>query len=132
MRSGDFQYPHRAQLGVDRDLRQMRPESEHGVRYALAVFVQRAGGWIEGGFAGEHIAVLIERQIGQRDSASLFVFQHGDRGILKDDDRALASVSQAEDRFPQLDAGHLRGFAGDKSLAGGGSLATVGADRCVA
>ena len=63
MRGGDLQHAHRAQFGVYRNLRQMGAESINSIRLALAIFVQRAGGWIKSCFSSQHIAIFVQRQI---------------------------------------------------------------------
>ena len=62
----------------------------------------------------------------------LSIFFNRDCAILEIDDRAFARVGQAQDGAAQFCARHVRRFAGDKSLARGGSLAAVGRDRGIA
>src|SRR5579883_203948 len=54
---GNLPHPDGAELGVDLDLGHMRPKPENRVGHALAVFIERAGGRIEGGLRGQDIAV---------------------------------------------------------------------------
>ena len=58
VRRGDLQYPHRAEFGIDRDLGQVRAKSKDRIGSALAVLIQRTGGRIESGLAGENVAIL--------------------------------------------------------------------------
>src|SRR6476661_6383596 len=71
MGGGNLQDLHCAQFRIDRNLRQVRPESEYGVWNALTIFIERAGGRIEGGTAGDHVAMLVEWQGSQADDALL-------------------------------------------------------------
>ena len=61
VRGGDLEHLHRAKLDIDFNLGEVCPKSEHGVRYALAILIQRAGRRIESGFGRHHVSVVIER-----------------------------------------------------------------------
>ncbi len=102
VRGGDLQHAHRAQFGVDCNLRQVGAESINGIGIALAIFVERAGGRIESGLAGEHVAVLIQRQVAQADGALLAIFFNRDSAVLEIDDRAFAGVRQAQNGAAQF------------------------------
>ena len=63
MRGGDLEHAHRAQFRIDGNLRQVGAESKNSIGRALAVLVERAGGRIERGLAGEHVAVFVQGQV---------------------------------------------------------------------
>ena len=88
VRRGNFQHAHRAQFAVNRNFRQMGAESINSVGRALAIFVQRAGGWIKRHFSRQHVAVFIEGQIAQSDGALLAIVFDRHSAILELDDRA--------------------------------------------
>src|SRR6266849_7772317 len=54
-----------AEFGVHFDFGEMRAEAVDGVGGALSIFVEGFGGWVEGGFGAEDVAVVIEGQIAQ-------------------------------------------------------------------
>src|SRR5207302_5808991 len=71
MCGGNFQDAHRAEFDIDFNFSQVRAEAENGIGNTLTIFVERAGGWIECGFAGENVSVLIARQIAQMNGLLL-------------------------------------------------------------
>ena len=118
MGGGDLQHLHSAQFRIDRNLRQVRSESEYGVGNALAIFIERAGGRIEGGLAGDHVAMLVERQVAQDDGALCLRLP---LTVTQPSSKTISAHSQASARrrmaSAQFRARHLRGFSGDESLA---------------
>src|SRR5712691_7569301 len=119
---GDLQHPHCAQFSIDGNLGQVRAKSEDGIRSALAVFIQRAGGRIESCLAGKHVAVLIQRQVTQGKRALseivlLIVLSNSNATIFENNARALASICQPQDGTPQFRSRHLGGFSRDEGLA---------------
>jgi len=119
---GDLQHPHCAQFSIDGNLGQVRAKSEDGIRSALAVFIQRAGGRIESCLAGKHVAVLIQRQVPQGKRALseivlLIVLSNSNATIFENNAGALASICQPQDGTPQFRSRHLGGFSRDEGLA---------------
>jgi len=132
MRGGYFQYTDGAQFRINGNLHQVRPKSKDSIWNALPIFIQRTGGGVERCVSSDHVAVLVERQLAQGDSARPgigILFCDPYATILEIDDSTVASVREAQNGFPEFRAGQLRRFAGNESLAGRGRLAAVGSDR---
>src|SRR5205807_614250 len=122
------QHLHGSEFRIDRDLRQVRPKAEHGVRYTLAVFIERAGRRIERGFRGRNVSELVKRKLREMNRLLTAALLHFQAMITKPDCRVLTRKGQLQNRCAQFFSRHRRGLAGYKGLARRRGLSAIRRD----
>src|SRR5437879_7878900 len=91
------QHLHGSEFRIDRDLRHVRPKAEHGVRYTLAVFIERAGRRIERGFRSRNVSELVARKLREMNRLLTAALLHFHAMITDPDGRRLTRQSPLSD-----------------------------------
>ena len=109
VRGGDLQHLHGAEVEIDLHQRDLGREAVAGVRHALPVRIERRGRRIEAAVAGQHVAVIVGRQVAQR-----------------------GTVLELRELGLEVERRQLARLAGDEGLARGRGLAGIEGARGVA
>src|SRR5215470_2194553 len=125
----NLQNSNRTEFGVDFNLRHVRAKAVDRVGNALPIFIELAGGRVEGRFPGDYVTVLIKGHILECKQLWSLIRAHGDPVVVKLYAGRMRSAHQLQNRVAQLLSGHLRGLACYERLARCRSFSAVGGNR---